>query len=490
MLKLATSTRICIFQGPREDEDEESELTITELKAKRKAMEEEIKAKVEEERLERERKEKEKEEAGVSWGMTDDADDEPDLNVNPYAQTNNEELFLEDPKKSLRGWFEREGFELEYKCDEMSPGQFMCRIELPVDDELGRPLVAEVQHKGKKKECVIQGALEACRILDRQGLLRQAIHEPRAARRRKSSSDEDDFLDRTGEAEKKRARKEQSKVESVVDYQGLLKQETELLEKLSEIEEILHEYHEKQKTKKQIGDEDLDDFMKSLSNEKQMDKLEIRKLYIQQKELKNDHLQLKKLIKIAKPYNLPSLNPNQVKTDETNVRPKVMPLIGKRNKVSSVLKYERSHGSKVAEMEEKSILKVDKMEVDNKNEEEQKQESKNEQILEPIKDSPMQEKLEPKRVLGPALIPKKVPESSLMMSPPKTTQSKPITESSGSSNSQKRKKLRIKSKNRLRYNVDIDDSIEYEDEDKVSKWVPPEQQDGTGIIELNKKLGY
>lgn len=108
---------------------------------------------------------------------------------------------------------------------------------------MGRQLVAEVTHTGKKKEAAIQCCLEACRMLEARGLLRQeagvntesvvlnqhgdvrdrtsrgCIDGLRmcvvflVSRKRKKKnwededyydSDDDTFLDRTGTVEKKR----------------------------------------------------------------------------------------------------------------------------------------------------------------------------------------------------------------------------------------------------------------------------------------------
>lgn len=120
MLKFGSSTRNYILQGPGFDEEAASELTITEMKELRLKKQQEVQEKLIEE-------EKQKEERGISWGMTEDADEETDLTHNPFASTNNEELFLQDPKKTLRGFFEREGLDLDYKMDELSNGTYTCR---------------------------------------------------------------------------------------------------------------------------------------------------------------------------------------------------------------------------------------------------------------------------------------------------------------------------------------------------------------------------
>ena len=49
-------------------------------------------------------------------------------------------------------------------------------VRLPLDTVTGEPIIAEAVVAGKKKEAVAACALEACRILDRHGVLRQAQH--------------------------------------------------------------------------------------------------------------------------------------------------------------------------------------------------------------------------------------------------------------------------------------------------------------------------
>lgn len=127
MLGFGGSTRRLILQGPDTDAEPESELGITAMKQLRAQQQADAADAERTEREQREAEQSRRDAEGVSWGMAEDADAETDLSVNPYASTNNEELFLQDPKKTLRGYFEREGLELEYKVDELATGSFVCK---------------------------------------------------------------------------------------------------------------------------------------------------------------------------------------------------------------------------------------------------------------------------------------------------------------------------------------------------------------------------
>lgn len=62
--------------------------------------------------------------------LDDDAEDVDPEAVNPFSSEVTEELHLDDPKKSLRGWFEREGYDQpEYIVEEQSHSRFKCTVE-------------------------------------------------------------------------------------------------------------------------------------------------------------------------------------------------------------------------------------------------------------------------------------------------------------------------------------------------------------------------
>ncbi|KAK5650215.1 hypothetical protein RI129_001244 [Pyrocoelia pectoralis] len=347
MLKLGFSTRSYVLTGPDEDTEEESALSLTELKQKRaeKLLKEELDSKqalIKEEHEKGERRKK-YEERGVDWGLGEDADEETDITDNPFAQTNNEELYIDDPKKALRGFMEREGYTLDYDCTEQGFGQFLCKVELPIDDDHGHRIVAEVLHKGKKKEAVVQCALEACRILDRYGVLRQATHESRKRKARNweendyYDSDDDTFLDRTGSVEKKREKRMSAKIPQQPEtYQSLLEKEKSMNAQIIQIERQLSAAR-KQGTKSETSDEDsLDLFMKGLKESK-IDKQTISKLKSDLAALKSEHINIVKLVNLVKPADLPPLVPQYIQnadhTATTSVAKSKLPIFGKRKKI-------------------------------------------------------------------------------------------------------------------------------------------------------------
>ncbi|EDW95935.1 kanadaptin [Drosophila yakuba] len=545
MLKLGGSTRVYILQGPGEDEEPESELSVTELRQKREK--ELADAAVERELRLLEAEERERNE-GVSWGMGDDADEETDLSHNPYASTNNEELFFDDPKKTLRGFFEREGLNLEYRCDELSTGSFVCRVELPLDDSNGRPIIVEVNHKGRKKDCVVQCALEACRTLDRHGVLRQANQEAQKRKllKNRDSDDEDEFWDRTGDVARKKQRKENAGVSVTLTYEDLLKQEIELNLESEKVEQEILTYQQKEKklkelsAKQQTEGDDLDNFMDTLTKDvEKLDKTEIKKLRLEQKRLKDEHQKVERLLKIAKPTALPFTTSFAAGSKESVAQKggavkKQLPMIGKRNQFSKfkvvkappstqTVPQSNAFASDEEEVEEEEVQETVKdTEGDNLEKEVTKQESTTKpstpendnlkdtelpaqpEVSKPTVSKPTTEVLKPDNVRSSKVSSEVPPDPNDTntaegtstpaedSSTPAEDFSAPADDTSEPEEAQKKRRQRQRQRTKQRQDVDMDQNelAEHEDTEKYAKWVPPSNQSGDGITHLNEKFGY
>ncbi|XP_037652321.1 LOW QUALITY PROTEIN: kanadaptin [Sebastes umbrosus] len=353
VLKFGGSTRLFILQGPEFDEEEESELTVTELREKARKQKAELEKMMmgdgsdDDDDDEKEKKEEDGQgesnkgqskasnnDSGCSWGMDDEVVPEEDENEeNPFStefQEDQEAAYLKDPKKALQGFYDREGEELEFEYEDKSHGSWFCRIKLPVDDALGRQLVAEVTHTGKKKDTAIQCCLEACRMLEARGLLRQ---EAVSRKRKKKNwededyydSDDDTFLDRTGTVEKKR--QERMKKAGKVDERPETYES--LVAKLSEVEKELAETQKKLSggrgdSSGSSTEDPLDAFMTSVRSEAAMDAVERRKLHVHSADLRKDAQRLRKLVELTRPAQMPSLLPS----GSSEKPKKTLPLFG------------------------------------------------------------------------------------------------------------------------------------------------------------------
>ncbi|XP_053674201.1 kanadaptin [Anopheles nili] len=483
MIRLGSSSRTYILQGPSDDEDERSDLTITEMKAYVKKQKE-LRHEIDEiTRKEAERIEQLKDDEGINWGMAEDADEETDLTENPYAASNNEELFLDDPKKTLRGYFEREGHELEYDLEELSSGMYCCKVELPIDDSNGRPILAEATLKGKKKDAVVQCALEACRILDRHGLLRQANHEPRRRFKKQSDSDDDDeFLDRTGDVEKRRQRKHSIKNPQTHTYADFIRKEAQILERLEIIEAKIQKSRLiKEETHLPENDDDVDKFLQNLSKTQSTDKFEVRKLRLEQKKLTEELNDVKKLIEMTKPIDLGIIGERK-QLDAAGKR-NMLPLFGKRNKLSntfgirqSSIKAEKDIDSASLEGKYSTDEPVD-VEVPKESLKVRTYGSHATKVHHGAEDVSCSSTTARKR-------------ASLIVDDANDANSTPDDNGGASGSKKRRSRQRLRDNYRTRENVDFDDSVELEHVDKNVEWVPPSGQTGDGRTSLNEKFGY
>ncbi|XP_011643500.2 LOW QUALITY PROTEIN: kanadaptin [Pogonomyrmex barbatus] len=497
MIKFGCSQRKYIVQAPPEDQEEESELSVTQLKEKRmeELREREIKQQEEEEAEEKARLAAENE--GIDWGMGEDADEETDLTENPYASMADEELYLDDPKKTLRGWFEREGYDLQYEVEEKGIGQFLCWINLPKECFGGRSMRAEALVKGKKKESVVQCALEACRILDRHGLLRQANHESRRKKTRNweeedyYDSDEDNFLDRTGTVEKKReqrmklAGKFEEKVET---YSSLTEKHNEILNKISHLNNRLKEAQENITKTGESNEDSLDAFMSSL-NTSTLSKSDITKMKVELQNLRREEMKLIKLINLTKPANLPPLV-SQVQAEDSKADQQKSKLsLRKISQLERRRKLFETNNKDGSERESSTLNSNSTMDNEEEEEEEDDEEKEKEAKEDNAKEKEEKDINVHKFECEKSTLYKNEIESNNSLTIDDKSCMKGVNQDMEANKpiaDQETKKDR-KSEKSKSIKRQYDQDVHSED---YSTWIPPQNQSGDGRTNLNDKYGY
>ncbi|KAM6081864.1 kanadaptin isoform 1-T3 [Chlamydotis macqueenii] len=527
-LRFGGSSRLFLLQGPEEDQESESELTVTQLKALRKQQQAKLEKTMlgedsdeEEEKEERRNERIQNTDMSCSWGMGEDAE-EDEVEENPIAidfQDIQDAFYMKDPRKALQGFFDREGEELEYEYDDRGHNSWLCRIKLPVDDASGKQLVAEVLHSGKKKEAMIQCALEACRLLDARGVLRQEA----VSRKRKSKnwededfydSDDDTFLDRTGAVEKKRLNrmKKAGKIEEKPEtYDSLV---TKLNEAENELSEITEKLKASGKVQSQPAAQDsLDEFMTEMKSGCTLDSVARKKLHLRSFELRKEQQRLKALIKLVKPAELPELKPQSGSYSlgaESKPKKITLPLFGAMKGGSKFKLKTGSLGKVPAKRPDvpESLLKM----KDDGPEEEEEEEMEEEQEVDAInsKASNLEIKMTAEEETGEEINapngsscnnknlespqdevhflpePKVLRNKSQMGLSQEKSQASEAVCKEPEETSEKVKKTNSSSKVQQPFF-----SSQYPDDDPdYCIWIPPAGQSGDGKTHLNEKYGY
>lgn len=507
VIKFGGSTRLFVVEGPPDDCDQETELSFAEMtRMKEEAkLARKMKEMAEDQESERQHMSEafSKRNEFCTWGMDDDAAEENPDAENPFADSSltDESLYLDDPKKSIKGFFEREGLDApdyEFIEDNSTFGlgsRKKCRLELPIDNSNGRPIYAEVPVDGKRREAIVACALEACRILDKMGLLRQATHESRSKKRKKDwaendyyDSDEDSFFDRTGDLEKKREKRMKKNLPGKSEtHESLMAKLAEVTKEITEIEQGLKKDEELCKRAKgsMAADNEecdaLDAFMKTVKLGGLSVKTKIS-MKARLTELRHTRTKLESLIAIAKPFEV-KIIPNPEK------KPTPLALFGKN-------KFSKLNLPKTEDQSKESIK--EERDVDDEEEEEDEDQNPKDDSL-PATNPPVEIEAVPS--------PKKLRNEETKIEPEESPKQNP------NSDSKKRKRSSSKTEESslpslplVKHPIRKDSGIlddEHESNSKASaedellkslpeesSWLPPEDQIGDGRTKLNEKFGY
>ncbi|CDW52095.1 FHA and dsrm domain containing protein [Trichuris trichiura] len=344
VIRFGNSSRLYIMQGPESDEEPESSLSVSEIKERANKQKEIMSRTKSDTPAETPSAPASKApetlpDRGIDWGLlsygedeenNDDdqesvhSDDGEEISFEQLEQR--EQYYVNDPRKALRKFFEREGHELQYTFAEVGSfrRQWTCRVELPIESKDGKPTFAEGVASVGKKEAMTQCALNACRLLDAQGILRKSAQESKRTRMKDLEandyydSDEDTFYDRTGELERKRQKRIQMSTnpggKTVDNYDTLQEKLAELKREVERTEAQLSllcaETHSADTSEKQAptGRDSLDDYMMRMERcDKQDSRVKQSRLRVRLSELKKLQRRTELLIKVARPAPMPFL---------------------------------------------------------------------------------------------------------------------------------------------------------------------------------------
>ncbi|KAL7672582.1 hypothetical protein ACOME3_007466 [Neoechinorhynchus agilis] len=276
-VRFGASTRLYVFEGDLDPQDLIEDDTRAPSREQMKKLYEKYK------RINRTVREKRiknnvNDRRDIDWGMKDLAVDSQ-LIVTSEKDTDGynaiDQFYYADPKSALNQFFDKEGQVLEFDVKSLDWSTHNCSVSLPyIDPDTGRSVIIETTlEDGRKTDCVRKCALEACEYLDRLGVLR----EEQTKRQNRDweandyyDSDEDTFFDRTGDLEKKRARRMERMGVGKNEEMAAIKTTRSLAEDMKtlirEEQGIKLDLDKSAKAEKAAEDGDVDAYVQSLVN--------------------------------------------------------------------------------------------------------------------------------------------------------------------------------------------------------------------------------
>ncbi|KXS20861.1 hypothetical protein M427DRAFT_27941 [Gonapodya prolifera JEL478] len=299
----------------------------------------------------------------VTWGFGEDAVDDENFEADTAVdevEVDEGAMFRGSPFDMslagsssfyvLRDCFElKRGHTLDFTYSDSGHGQshvYIATLDLPISDPTtGAPIVAKGEGR-RKRDAEVECSLDACKKLDRRGLLTSSGEAIAKQKRKKDLDDDDDeFFDRTGTARKPKNPRTATSGKNATDgdhtsnvetYESLLEKCSALDQKIADAKtsvDALQRTHDSMESGKehQVGhleeaqveeDVDVDSYLKSLEKKTIYEKVVTAKREVTR--LTKERDRLKKLLKLVKPNDVLGA-PVEPKQPLNGINPPVWP---------------------------------------------------------------------------------------------------------------------------------------------------------------------